>query len=248
MAVVVLVHPAWFGGWCWRKLRPLLEARGHVVFTPTLTGLGERAHLAQPTVDLQTHVDDIINVLTFEELNSVVLLGHSSSGAVVTNVADRVPERVGHLIYLDAFVPEDGQSLIDLIRPDRRPGMEALVETEGSGWLLPRFAATPWAEFLSQAWQVTSEADLAWLLPRMRPTPIGHFTRATSLRNPAADGLPRTFIRCTRWPNAGYDRYAAIASERPGWQVRTLDSPHLPYVTHTEELAALLSDLLRMTG
>src|SRR5438105_10570292 len=138
MAEFVLVHPAWFGGWCWRRLRPLLEARRHTVHTPTLTGLGERAHLAHPGVDLQTYIDDVVNVLTYQDLHAVVLLGHSSGGVVITGVADRVPERIAHVIYLDAFVPENGQCLADLIPADRRQGMEALVETEGFGWLLPR--------------------------------------------------------------------------------------------------------------
>ncbi len=248
MAAVVLVHPAWFGGWCWWKHAPCLRRAGTACLTPTLTGLGERAHLAQPTVDLQTHVEDIVNVLTFEELNSVVLLGHRSSGAVVTNVADRVPERVIHVIYLDVFVPEDGQSLIDLIPPIDDPAWTLSSRLRAPDGCFPEARQHRGRSSSPKRWQVTSDVDLAWLLPRMRPTPIGHFTRATARTNPAADGLPRTYIRCTRWPNAGYDRYAAIASEHPGWQLRNLDSSHIPYVTQTEELAALLDDLLRMTG
>jgi pimeloyl-ACP methyl ester carboxylesterase len=244
MAEFVLVHSAWFGGWCWRRLSSLLEARGHAVHTPTLTGLGERAHLAHPGVDLQTHVDDVVNVLTYRDLRAVVLLGHSSGGAVITGVADRVPERIAHVIYLDAFVPENGQCLVDLIPADRRPGMEALVETEGLGWLLPRFAAPPWEQFLPQAWQVTDEEDLAWVLARLRPTPFGFFTRATQCGNPAAERLRRTYIRCSRWPNPLFDRYATLAAERRGWQLRTIDSSHLPYITDAPGLASLLLELL----
>src|SRR5438270_3797739 len=111
----VLVHPAWHGGWCWRKVKPLLEAKGHEVHTPTLTGLGERSHLARPDVGLETHVQDILNVLKYEDLGGIALLGHSSSGAVITGVSDRAPERIAQLIYLDAFVPENGQSLMDIV-------------------------------------------------------------------------------------------------------------------------------------
>src|SRR5215469_17053668 len=108
MAVLVLVHPAWLGGWCWRKLVPLLEEHGHSVHTATLTGLGERFRLAHPGVDLQTHVDDVVNVLTYADLQELILVGISSGGAVITGVADRAPERIAQLVYLDAFVPEAG--------------------------------------------------------------------------------------------------------------------------------------------
>lgn len=116
---------------------------GHEVFTPTLTGLGERAHLAKPDIGLETHIQDVVNVLEYEDLSHAILVANSSGGAVITGVADRVPERSARLVYLDAFVPEDGQSLLDIIPVGRRPVMEALVRTEGEGWLLPRFAPPP---------------------------------------------------------------------------------------------------------
>jgi pimeloyl-ACP methyl ester carboxylesterase len=243
MAVFVLVHPAWFGGWCWKKLVPLLEEHGHRVQTPTLTGLGERCHLAHPGVVMQTHVDDVVNVLTYEDHREVILLGTSSSGAVVSGVADRVPERISQLVYVDAFVLENGQALWDLIPPHRRPPMEALVETEGFGWLLPRFSAEPWEQFARQAWQVTDEADLSWMLARLRPTPFGHYTGPVRLVNPAAGRLPRTYIRCCRWPNPSFDRYAQAASQDPCWRLLQLESSHLPYITNPHELASMLLDL-----
>jgi len=242
MATFVLVHPAWFGAWCWRKVVPLLREQGHDVHTPTLTGLGERAHLAQPGVDLDTHIEDVVSALVFEDLDEVTVVGSSSAGMVLTGVAERVPERIARLVFLDAFVPEDRQSLRDLVPPDRLSGMLDLVRTEGFGWLLPRFAAPPWATFLPQAWQVTDEADLAWALPRLRPTPFGHFTRAVRRSDPAAAALPRTFIRCTRWPHPGFDRYAKLAGETRGWRLRHLDVPHLPYLTHPAELVAALTE------
>jgi pimeloyl-ACP methyl ester carboxylesterase len=136
LAVFVLVHPAWFWGWCWKKLVPLLEKHGHRVHAPTLTGLGERSHLAHPGIVMQTHIDDVTSMLTYDDLRGVILAGTSSSGAVISGVADRVPERISQLVYVDAFVPDDGQAVVDLIPPRRRPTMEALVETEGFGWLL----------------------------------------------------------------------------------------------------------------
>jgi pimeloyl-ACP methyl ester carboxylesterase len=248
MSTFVLVHPAWFGGWCWNRLARLLQAQGHSVHPPTLTGLGERAHLVHPGIDLRTHVEDIVNVLTLEDLSEVILLGTSSAGMVITGVADRVPERIGSLVYLDAFVPDDGQCLLDLIPPDRRAAMEALVEAEGFGWLLPRLTAAPWEQLVAHAWQVTNDEDLAWTVTRLRPTPFGHFTRAVQRHNPTAERLPRIYIRCDGWPNPGFDRCATIAGQAPGWQVRHLDSSHLPYVTHTRELAQLLHELVEAGG
>lgn len=240
MTTFVLVHPAWFGGWCWRAVATALRAAGREVWTPTLTGLGERAHLARPDVDLQTHVEDVVNVLAAEDLREVTLVGSSSAGMVVTGVADAVPERIAEVVYLDAFVPEDGQCLIDLVPPERRPPMEELVSSEGDGWLLPRFSPAPWEQFLPQAWQVTDADDLAWILPRLRPTPFGHFTGPVRDANRAAADLPRTYIRCTRWPNPGFDRFARHAAETPGWRHRERDWPHLPYLTNADELATEL--------
>ena len=240
MADFVLVHSAWFGGWCWNKLVPLLAGHGHSVHTPTLTALGERSHLAHPGIVLQTHVDDVVNMLTYEDLRGMILVGTSSSGAVITAVADRAPDRISQLICLDAFVPGDGQALWDLIPPQRRPAMETLVQTEGFGWLLPRMAAQPWEQFAREAWQVTDEADLTWMLARLRPTPLGHFTSPVRLVNPAAERPPRTYIRCRGWPNPGFDRYAQAASQDPRWHCHQLDSGHLPYITSPHQLAAML--------
>ena len=242
MATFVLVHPAWFGGWCWKKVAPLRRSRGHEVYTPTLTGLGERAHLARPEIGLETHVEDIVRVLEYEELRRVVLVGNSSAGVVITGVADRIPERVAHLVYLDAFVPEHGQSMLDIIPPDRRPVMEALVRSEGDGWLLPRFAAAPWDKFVRDAWGVTDETDLRWMLDRLAPTPFGHFRDPVRRRNPASEQLARTYIRCRQWPSARFDRYAEMARQDARWRSRELMAPHIPYITNACAVAELLLD------
>jgi pimeloyl-ACP methyl ester carboxylesterase len=238
----VLVHPAWFGGWCWRKLTPLLQGKGYQVFAPTLTGLGERAHLARPEVGLETNVQDIAGVLDFEDLRDVVLVGNSSGGMVITGVANRMPERIAHLVYLDAFVPKHGQSMLDVIPPDRRPLLEAFVQKEGDGWMLPRFAPPPWEKLVTETWQVTERADLEWILPRLRPTPFGHFKEPLRRQNAAAEKLPRTYVR-TQWPHPGFDRYAAAARESADWQLREIASSHLPYITHPRELADLLLEV-----
>ena len=245
MATLVLVHPAWFGGWCWKKVASRLQLAGHTVHTPTLTGLGERAHLATSSVGLRTHIDDVVSLFEFEDLDEVTLVGTSSAGTVVTGVADLVAERIAQVVYLDAFVPSDGQSTWDLIPADRRPAMESLVAAEGGGWLLPRLASAPWEPFLRDAWEVTDDADLQWVLPRLRPTPFGHVTERLERRGGGEPRAPRVYIRCRRWPNAHYDSCAAAAEASSDWVARELPTSHVPYITHADELTAVLLDLVR---
>ena len=243
MGVYVLVHPAWFGGWCWQKVDTLLRAAGHRVYTPTLTGLGERAHLASPEVGLSTHVDDVAGTLVFEDLREAVLVGNSSAGAVITGVAARAPERVDRVVYLDAFVPADGESVLELIPPERREVMQTLVETEGNGWALPRFAEAPWDTFVPGAWNVADEADLRWILPRLRPTPFRHFSEPLRAE-PRGDEKPRhVYVRCRGWPHPRFDRYASRAGSSPDWDLYELEGSHLPYVTAPDDLTALLLEI-----
>jgi len=242
MATFVLVHPAWFGGWCWKKVAPILRGRGHEVFTPTLTGLGERAHLANREVGLGTHIEDVVNVLKFEDIRDAILVGNSSGGMVITGVADRMPERIAHVVYLDAFVPEDGQSLFDIVPSERRQPMHELVQKEGDGWLVPRFAPPQWEKFVPEAWHITDQSDLRWVLPRLTATPLGHFSEPVRRINTAAERLPRTYIRCTVFPNPIFDRYAEIAQSGAGWQHRELATSHLPFITNPLELANVLME------
>jgi pimeloyl-ACP methyl ester carboxylesterase len=236
----VLIHPAWHGSWCWKKITPLLRAGGHDVLTPTLTGLGERSHMAHSMVGLETHVQDVVNVLEYEDLSGVILVGHSNAGTLITGVADRAPERLSRLIYLDAFAPEDGQATIDLLPPNRRREMEALVRAEGYGWLLPRLLPIPWDGIVRDVWRVTDEADLRWMLGRLCPTPFKTFTDPVRRRNPATEKLPRTYIRCTQYKSPVFDRHAEMARRAAGWRYRELASFHHPAVTAPRELAKLL--------
>ena len=242
MATFVLVHPAWFGGWCWKKVATILRARGNEVFAPTLTGLGERAHQANREVGLGTHIEDVASVLKFEDIRDAILVGNSSGGMVITGVADRMPERIAHVVYLDAFVPEDGQSLFDIVPSERRQPMHELVQKEGDGWLVPRFAPPQWEKFVPEAWHITDQSDLRWVLPRLTATPLGHFTEPVRRINTAAERLPRTYIRCTVFPNPIFDRYAEIAQSGAGWQHRELATSHLPFITNPLELANVLME------
>src|ERR1700744_5357882 len=131
----LVCNGAWSGGWSWKKMHPLMQAAGYRLMTPTYTGLGDREHLANPAIDLETHIQDMLNVIRFEDLSDIVLLGHSYGGMVATGVADRARDRIKQLIYLDAFVPRDGQSLFDLNEPGRGPMRDRAKS--GDGWRIP---------------------------------------------------------------------------------------------------------------
>ena len=240
MATFVLVHPAWFGGWCWKKVVPLLRAEGHQVHTPTLTGLGERAHLASPEVGLSTHIADVVNVLSYEDLDGVLLVGNSSGGNVITGVADRVPERIAQLVYLDAFVPSDGQGIVDMLPPDRRQAVEALVQAEGDGWLWPRFSPRRGGDrphLVGDRRRGRPGLGAAAAVPDALRALHGADTGARRRRNAAA-----VYIR-TRRPQPAYDRFAQHARSSPGWRLLELDASHIPYVTSPVPLAGTLLGL-----
>ncbi len=242
MATFLLIHGAWHGGWCWKKVTPLLREASHQVFTPTLTGVGERSHLAHPLIGLETHVRDVVNVLTYEDLRGVILVGHSNGGTLITAVAERVPERLAHLVYLDAFVPQDGQATIDLTNFPRE-AWEARVRTEGYGWLVPSLQPVPWDEFLRDVWGVSDEADRRWMVERLGPTPFKIFIDPVRRTNPAAEALPRTYIRCLQNHSPAFDRFAEAARTTPGWRYRELTTGHDAMVTAPQEVAGLLLEL-----
>lgn len=245
-ACFVLVHGAWHGGWSWWKVRRLLQEAGSDVFTPTLTGLGDRSHLSGPEVDLSTHIEDIVSVLELEDLTEAVLVGHSYGGNVITGVAERVPERLAHLVYMDGFVPKDGESLLDLMSPAVRQEFDLRVQAEGDGWFLPGRYAEPWATALRDHYGVTDETDLARMVPRMRSQPYKTFTEPLRVANKAAETLPRTYIRCTQYPNPALSRYAEVAqSPDSGWQYRELVASHDGMVARPRQLAELLLELAK---
>ena len=233
MATFVLVHGAWHGGWCWKRVTPLLRAAGHEVYAPTLTGLGERAHLLSREVDLDTHTTDIVNVLEYEELTDVILVGHSYAGLVIPGVAHRLPGRVAHLVYLDAFVPRDGQCLLDL-----NPGaaaQQARVREEGDGW---RLTPSPGARF-----GVTDEADGAWLASRIGPQPYATFTQPVRLGDTAPPAA--TYIFCSQ--PGGFRRFAEQVRDAPGWRYRELATGHDAMVTQPRELTDLLLEVAALS-
>lgn len=238
MATFVLVHGSMHGGWCWRRMVPLLRAAGHEVVTPTLTGLGERAHLAHPDIDLDTHIQDVLGMLEYEELRDIVLIGHSYGALVVTGVADRVPTLIAHLVSLDGPVPEDGQALLDLFPPDARAVRQALVAAEGDGWKLPP-PADP------AAFGITAVEDVAWVCTKLVPQPFKTLTQPLRLTHPAGFVGPKTFIACVATPAADWrDAMIERARTEPGWHYRELATGHDAMITAPQELTDLLLDVV----
>jgi pimeloyl-ACP methyl ester carboxylesterase len=232
MATIVVAHGAWSAGWAWKKMRPLLRAAGHEVFTPSYTGLGERAHLASPQVDLETHIEDVLAVLRCEDLREVVLIGHSYGGMVATGVADRAEGRIGQLIYLDAFVPRDGQSLFDLVGPEAAANMRKGAAVSGKGWKIPANPMPP----------DTSPEDVAWATPRRMMQPIRTFeTRLRLVGNPMP---PRAYIYCTRAAAGDVFRQFATRAQDEGWRYAEMDASHNPHITVPEELLRVLQELM----
>jgi pimeloyl-ACP methyl ester carboxylesterase len=238
VSVYVLVHGGWHGGWCWQRLAPLLRAAGHLVHTPTLTGLGDRAHLAAPRTGLATHVEDVVARLEMEELREVVLVGHSSSGAVITGVAQRAGERLAALVYLDAFVPRPGQSVLDLLGPERREHFLSLVDADGQ-------IVLDW-ETAMDGWAVRDHVDRAWLRSRLRPHPLGGL--ADLLPPGPVPDLPRHYLHCTDKPAGdSFAGFAATAQDQPEWRLDELDTGHEAMVTAPERLARTLLDAVTTT-
>jgi pimeloyl-ACP methyl ester carboxylesterase len=237
MAVFVLVHGGFHGGWCWRRVVAYLRAAGHEVYTPTLTGLGERAHLAMPTTGLDTHIRDVLGVLEFEDLRDVILVGHSMAGMVITGVAERDSSRVGHLVYLDADVPRDGESSLDCngLRGDAREAF--LARADGNGLLRPRYREQPWG--------ITDARDATWVISKMTPHPIKAFSDPLRVTDAERFAGRRTFVLCSEGKDGGSAEVQTAARVRSesGWSYRELATGHDAMVTMPRELSELLLEL-----
>ncbi|HEX9705676.1 MAG TPA: alpha/beta fold hydrolase [Gemmatimonadales bacterium] len=216
----VFVHGAWGGSWDWRQVDSLLTARGHQVYRPSLTGLGERVHLASPSIGLVTHIEDVVNTILWENLRDVILVGHSYGGMVITGVADRIPDRIGRLIYLDAFLPDSGETVLDL------------ADSIGAGFVRANIRDG----FIIPPWVTDHHA-----VPRDVPQPLRTYTDTLRLLNPASRRVPTTYILTVepgQTPDA-FQRFADRAALR-GWRVYQLDADHIPERSAPAALVALL--------
>ena len=230
MTTYVLVHGAWHGGWCWRRVEHALIARGDDVFAPTLTGLGERAHLLSPEIGLETHILDVLGMLEFEDLTGIVLVGHSYSGIVINAVADRAPGRIAHVVYLDAVVPRDGECLYDRAPAQVKAHFEEHAKTSGDGWRVPVGAAS--AEFLG----LRTDEDISWVMPRLTPHPIRTFREPVRL-SASFPQMPRTYINCIGDKEFGQPR--SIQADGIG-DYHELRTGHDAMVTASQEVANVL--------
>ncbi|MEV6013669.1 alpha/beta fold hydrolase [Streptomyces sp. NPDC051976] len=229
MSTFVLVHGAWHGGWAWQRVAPTLRAAGHEVHAPTLTGVGDRAHLASPAVGMWTHIEDVAALIEAYDLDDVVLVGHSYAGQVVTGVADRVPHRLARRVYLDAFVGRDGDAAIDLLPETVAGHYRESVAGPGFGWLIPVRSLTVLG--------VTDQADLDWLAPRLTPHPWLSYTESLRLTG-ACEQVPAAYVECTDWMRV-FQPHAERAASL-GWPVHHISTGHEAMVTAPKELAELL--------
>ena len=235
----VLVHGTGHGGWCWRFVREILERQGHCVHTPTLTGCGERSHLLHPEIGLEMHISDIVNVLEWEELEEVVLVGHSYGGCVISGVADRARHRLRHLVYLDTVILRDGQSLVG--------SRKQMGDTERDADADRRNQMAPDGKYIfnrsGEMYGIPPEPAevLAWVNRRLTPHPLKSWLEPVKLENGGEQGVPRTFIRCTdpEMPFSGIRDHAMFAKEHPEWRYEELKTGHDAMVTEPRACADL---------
>lgn len=220
----VIVHGAWGGSWAFKEVDSLMTAHGHLVYRPSLTGQGERVHLASPDITLTTHINDVVNTILFEDLSDIVLVGHSYGGMVITGVADRVPERIRKLVYLDAFLPTDGESVVTAI-PEGRDWLKSM---EKDGMIVP-------------AW-VRPEQPY----PKDVPQSLKTFTEPLSLKNAAAQSLPGTYILTVDpGKTAAEDDFAAFAerARKRNYKYIEMNADHNPQWSKPVELADMLMEV-----
>jgi pimeloyl-ACP methyl ester carboxylesterase len=236
----VLVHGAWHGGWAWERMVPYLSKAGYNVLAPTLTGLGEKVNLATPDVGLNTHIQDILTLLEKGNLRNVVLVGHSYGGMVIAGVANQAAKRISQLVYLDAFVPKDGQSLADIIGPQGMGGIREGAKAAGQGWRIPSFPV--------ERFGITSEADIAWVKPKLVFQPLKTFEEPVHFTNPAAISMPRTFIYLKKPAMGSFDGFAKMAQSSKDWGYYEMETGHDAMVLEPQKLAELLMKIAEEPG
>jgi len=236
MATFVLVHGAWHGGWCWRAVADRLRADGHAVYTPTLSGLADRSHLLSREIDLDTHIADVANLMAWEELEDVVLCGHSYGGMVVTGAADREASRIKALVYLDAFVPEDGKSLEDYAPAHRREHMLQEAKEKGDGWKVPPLPVAAWLDDPDQQ---------AWVEPKVTMHPLACLTQRLSLTG-AGNAIPsRHYVLAGTNEGSAFFAFHDQLQGKPDWTCHEIAGPHDLMVSHPEETTAILLETAR---
>jgi len=233
MTTYVLVTGAWHGGWCWKRVRDALVRQGHAVFTPTFTGLCERSHLMSPDIDLETHIADIINLIRWEQLEDVVLVGHSYGGCVISGVADRLTAKIKALVYLDAFVLKDGQSLHDTLPPEHRQAQLDRAAASGNDWQVPPIPAAVFN---------VNEADRAWVDAQCTPQPLASFQQKLTLVSAGVATDRIHYIFASGWEGTPFTAFYEAAKAR-GWRTREIACGHDIMLDQPEALSKALLDV-----
>jgi pimeloyl-ACP methyl ester carboxylesterase len=225
----VLVHGAWHGGWCWRRVADRLERRGHKVYAPSLTGLGDRAHLIRTRPTVTTHIDDIANIIRFEDLERVILVGHSYGGIIISGVAEKVQPQLASLVFLDAFVPESGATIMSMSRQGLRDNVNAAIKRGDLG--IPPAAA---------AYFNVNEKDRAFVDRKCTPQPIGTYGDPLKLTGARERVGKKTYIRAKGFNSAGFDAIAARLRSDPAWNVHDMPCGHDAMIDMPDRLTELL--------
>jgi pimeloyl-ACP methyl ester carboxylesterase len=225
----LLVHGAWHGGWCWRRVAERLRARGHAVFTPTLTGLGERAHLLRPDIDLSLHVADVLGAIRCERLSDMVLVGHSYGGCVISGVAEAVADKIRSIVFLDAFIPENGESLFDVVQPAVKEVIQGVLD-RGETTVPVRDAA---------AFKV-NEKDRAWVDSLATPQPIRTMTEKIRLTGARDRIAQKIYIRASGYPNVSFDKALARVKADRSWRAYEVPCGHDVMIDAPDRLTEIL--------
>lgn len=216
----LFVSGAWGGGWEYKQVDAILTAQGHIVYRPTMTGLGERVHLLNENVSLSTHIEDIVNVIRFEELQNVILVGHSYGGMVITGVAEKIPERIKKLIYLDAFVPNDGESVEKINGAAAWDGMiKPLIKNGAVGYPFGATKPNPPTDVMH---------------------PLKAFTETIKIKNPLASKIPTFYILMIKDGKGGFEEWGASRARKRGWKIFTLEGDHYAMRDQPENLVEIL--------
>jgi pimeloyl-ACP methyl ester carboxylesterase len=228
----VLVHGAWGGGWQWRRLADRLRSRGHSVFTPTLTGLGERVHQLHPGVDLSLHIADVLGVIKYESLGNIVLVGHSYGGFVASGVAEVIPGKIRSLVFLDAFVPRNAEALVEIVQPAVQEVIRS-AQARGDSTVPVRDAA---------AFRM-NEKDRAWADSLANPQPIGTFLEKITLSGVRDRVARKTYIRAVGYPNVSFDEFYARAKAEPSWRTYEVNCGHHIMIDEPDRLTEILLEV-----
>ena len=232
--VYVLAHGSWHGGWCWRPVADRLQAEGHRVFTPSYTGMGDRAHLLSKDITIDTFVEDLIQVIQTEELHDVVLVGHSFGGAPITGVADRIPERLAHLVYFDAVVLESGESSFsNYPKEEAQARIAAAQATAGLAVSVPDPLPAVWG-------LVEGTPEFDWVRRRLTPHPLGSYTTPLNLHHPIGNGVPCTYLHCTQPSHPLLETSCQRVKSLTGWNWVDIAAPHEAQITHPDLVSEIL--------